>query len=116
MASRKIFLEDGLAHWEYQRSQWHEDLVQGVELNKYIEQRFREVLAGFSMLNSLSNKIGKYNDLELRYEEEALPGIMGLLSVLSRHLGRTLVASCTASRKLSSIGPLDGAQFGPPKL
>lgn len=84
MASRKIFIKDGLAHWECQRSLWHEDLVQGVELDKYIEPRLREVLAGFPMLNSLSNIIGSYNNLELRYEEDALPGIMGLLSVLSR--------------------------------
>lgn len=84
MASRKIFIKDGLAHWECQRSQWHEDLVPGVELDKYIEPRLREILAGFPMLSSLSNIIGRYDDLELRYEEDALPGIMGLLSVLSR--------------------------------
>lgn len=84
MASRKIFLKDGLAHWECQCSLWHEDLVQGVELDKYIEPRFREILAGFPMLSSLSNIIGEYNDLELRYDEDALPGIVGLLSVLSR--------------------------------
>ncbi|KAG6358652.1 hypothetical protein INS49_012170 [Diaporthe citri] len=84
MASRKLFLKDGLAHWECQHSLWHEDLVRGVELDKYIEPRLREVLAGFPMLSSLSNIIGNYNDLELRYEEDALPGIMGLLSVLSR--------------------------------
>lgn len=84
MASRKLFFKDGLAHWECQRSLWHEDLVQGVELDKYIEPRLREILAGFPMLGSLSNMIGNYNDLELRYEEDALPGIMGLLSVLSR--------------------------------
>lgn len=84
MATRKIFFKDGMAHWECQCSLWHEDLSQGVELDKYIEPRLREVLAGFPMLNGLSNIIGNYNDLELRYEEEALPGIMGLLSVLSR--------------------------------
>lgn len=84
MASRKIFLKDGLAHWECQNSLWHEDLVQGVELDKYIEPRLREILAGFPVLSSLSHIIGTYNDLELRYEEDALPGIMGLLSVLSR--------------------------------
>lgn len=86
MASRKIFLKDGLAHWECQHSLWHEDLVQGVELDKYIEPRLREILAGFPMLRSLSNIISNYNDLELHYEEDALPGIMGLLSVLSRSL------------------------------
>lgn len=84
MASRKIFLKDGLAHWECQHSLWHEDLVQGVELDKYIEPRLREILAGFPVLGSLSNIIGNYNDLKLRYEEDALPGIIGLLSVLSR--------------------------------
>lgn len=84
MASRKIFLKDGLAHWECQRSMWHEDLVPGVELDKYIEPRLREILAGFPVLKSLSNLIGNYNELQLRYEEDALPGIMGLFSVLSR--------------------------------
>lgn len=84
MASRKIFLKDGLAHWECQRSLWHEDLVQGVELKKYIEPRLREILAGFPGLDGLANLIGNYNNLKLRYEEDALPGITGLLSVLSR--------------------------------
>lgn len=84
MASRKIFLKDGIAHWECQRSLWHEDLVQGVELDKYIEPRLREMLAGFPILSSVSHTVGNYNQLDLRYEEDALPGIMGLLSVISR--------------------------------
>ncbi|VUC25793.1 unnamed protein product [Clonostachys rosea] len=84
MASRKIFIQDGLAHWECQCSQWHEDLAPLAQMNVQIEPRLRDALAGFPELSSLSNIIMKYNLLDLRYQEDALPGITGLLSALSR--------------------------------
>lgn len=84
MASRKVFFKDGLMHWECQCSQWHENLFHEEGLSKYIERALRDILAGFPVLDSLSYIIGEYNCLDLRYEEDALPGISGLLSVFSR--------------------------------
>ncbi|CAH0051220.1 unnamed protein product [Clonostachys solani] len=84
MASRKIFLHDGLAHWECECAQWDEDLAHLEPFNLSIDPAGREILAGFPELSSLGRIIERYNELELRYEEDALPGITGLLSVLSR--------------------------------
>lgn len=84
MASRKIFFKDGLMHWECQCTRWHEDLSHDVESDKYIEPRLRDIVAGFPAFESLSSIIEEYNELDLRYEEDALPGILGLLSVFSR--------------------------------
>lgn len=84
MARRKILFEDGLMRWECQCLQSQEELAHGVEASKTIQSQLREMLAGFPALESLSNIINEYNDLDLRYDEDALPGISGLLSVLSR--------------------------------
>ncbi|CAG9981896.1 unnamed protein product [Clonostachys byssicola] len=84
MASRKILFHGGLAHWECQCSQWHEDLAHLEQLCTFINPWLRDILAGFPNLGLLGSIINRYNQRELRYEEDALPGITGLLSVLSR--------------------------------
>lgn len=83
MASRKILFSD-FVHWECQCSQWNEDPAYLEQLHAYINPWLRDILAEFPELDSLGKIIQKYNVLELRYEEDALPGITGLLSVLSR--------------------------------
>lgn len=84
MAKRKIYFLNKTAHWECQHWQSHEELIPGAEIETYIEPRLVESLDGFPELSSLSNIIGSYNDMNLRYPEDALPGITGLLAVLSR--------------------------------
>lgn len=84
MSPRRIFFNSRELHWECSCSVWHEELVLGAEVEKYIDDRLKIILAGFPDLRSLSNPIGFYNEMTLRYEEDALPGTTGLLSVLSR--------------------------------
>ncbi|XPT00690.1 hypothetical protein M3J09_009841 [Ascochyta lentis] len=84
LAKRKLFFLKKSAHWECQHWQSHEELIPGAEIDAYIEPRLVESLDGFPELSSLSNIINGYNELNLRYQEDALPGITGLLAVLSR--------------------------------
>ncbi|TLS26079.1 hypothetical protein PpBr36_06884 [Pyricularia pennisetigena] len=84
MSPRRIIFESKEIHWECSCSVWHEELVYGAEADKYIEPRLNLILSGFPDLDALSHIIAMYNDMRLRHEDDALPGVTGLLSVLSR--------------------------------
>ena len=84
MSQRKLFFRGKELHWQCQCSEWHEELIIGVECDKYLRSRLDVILAGFPDLDSLNHVIAQYNRRELTYEEDALPGISGLLSVTSR--------------------------------
>jgi hypothetical protein len=84
MAKRRILFNSKALHWECQCNQWHEDTTLGAAVPNYIEPRLREILAGFPTIGSLSNMLTNYNTRGLTYDEDALLGISGLLSVLSR--------------------------------
>ena len=84
MSQRKILFQQKEVHWECQCNVWHEEMILGAESEKYIDPRLGVILAGFPDLGSLADLISEYNERELRYEEDALPGIAGLLSVVSR--------------------------------
>ncbi|KAH7068952.1 heterokaryon incompatibility protein-domain-containing protein [Paraphoma chrysanthemicola] len=84
LAKRKLFFLNKSSHWECCYRQSHEELTPSAEIHTYIEPRLVEILDGFPELSSLSNIIGDYNTKVLRYPEDALPGIIGLLAVLSR--------------------------------
>ena len=84
MSPRKILFKQKEVHWECQCNVWHEEMILGAESEKYIDPRLSVILAGFPDLCSLDNLIWNYNKREFRYEEDALPGISGLLSMVSR--------------------------------
>jgi hypothetical protein len=84
MASRKIIFNSKEIHWECQCSVWHEELALGTEVDKYIDPRMNDILAGFPDLGSYSGIISHYNDRKLTYDEDANPGISGLLAIISR--------------------------------
>ena len=84
MSSRKIFFNRKEVHWECQCNVWHEEMILEVESEKYIDPRLSVILSGFPDMDSLSNIISHYNNRNLCYEEDALPVISGLLSVVSR--------------------------------
>ncbi|KAI1854752.1 hypothetical protein JX266_000870 [Neoarthrinium moseri] len=84
MSPRRILFNNQEVHWECSCSVWHEELVHLAEVDKYVDPRLNIILAGFPDLGSLGHIIGSYNNRTLRHEEDALPGISGLLSVLSR--------------------------------
>lgn len=84
MSPRKIIFLENELHWECQYSVWHEEMILGAEIDKYIDPRQSVIVSGFPDLGSLSHIITEFNETELRYDEDALPAISGLLSVLSR--------------------------------
>ena len=84
LSPRKILFKQKEVHWECQCNVWHEEMTLGAESEKYIDPRLGVILAGFPDLGSLANLITNYNKREFRYEEDALPGISTLLSVVSR--------------------------------
>jgi hypothetical protein len=84
MASRRLIFSKGSLHWMCQRSVWEEQLQLGVEADKYINPRMGEIMRGMPNLLSLANLLGHYNQRALTYDEDALPGVYGLLTVFSR--------------------------------
>ena len=84
MSQRKILFNQKEVHWECQCNVWHEEMIFGAEFKGYIDPRLSVILAGFPDMESLNHIITNYNKRELRFEEDALPGISGLLSVVSR--------------------------------
>lgn len=84
MSQRRIFFYEKEVHWQCQCSVWHEELILEAQVDKYIDPRLSVMLAGFPDLESLNHGLTTYNERELSYEEDALPGISGLLSVISR--------------------------------
>ncbi|PHH92041.1 hypothetical protein CDD83_9159 [Cordyceps sp. RAO-2017] len=84
MAKRKILFVDGELHWECCHSVWHEEMIHGCDPDSYIDPSLGTVLAGFPDLGSLNRILTCYNERELRFDEDCLPAISGLLSVLSR--------------------------------
>ncbi|OCL15173.1 hypothetical protein AOQ84DRAFT_279507 [Glonium stellatum] len=84
MSQRRILFNQKELHWECQCNVWHEEMILGAEIDKYIDPRLGVILAGFPHIGSLNHLITEYNRRELRYDEDALPGISGLLSVVSR--------------------------------
>ncbi|XDG04010.1 hypothetical protein ABKA04_003625 [Annulohypoxylon sp. FPYF3050] len=83
-SGRKLLVNRKELHWECSCSVWHEETTFGVEIDKYINPRVHTILAGFPDLGSLNHTISQYNERELRYDEDALPAISGLLSITSR--------------------------------
>ena len=84
MCQRKILFNRKEVHWECQCNVWHEEMVLGAESEGYIDPRLSVIMAGFPDMGSLNHLITDYNKRELRFEEDALPGISGLLSAVSR--------------------------------
>ncbi|KAF4446651.1 hypothetical protein F53441_9692 [Fusarium austroafricanum] len=84
MSPRKILFNHKELHWICQCSIWHEELVPGAEVDREIDESLKVLVAGFPDDRALSRLVGDYNRLDFRYEEDALPAITGLLSVISR--------------------------------
>ncbi|CAD6591381.1 MAG: hypothetical protein ASARMPRED_005364 [Alectoria sarmentosa] len=84
MSQRKILFNQKEVHWECQCHVWHEEMIFGAEVKGYIDPRLSVILAGFPDMGSLNHLITTYNKRELSFEEDALPAISGLLSVVSR--------------------------------
>jgi hypothetical protein len=84
MSPRKLMFLEGEAHWMCQCCEWHEDLARDLEINKSPIPRPHLMVAGFPDIAPLKDLLNDYNERNLTYDEDALPAIAGLLSVLSR--------------------------------
>lgn len=84
MSPRKIIFHNQTIHWECQCSVFHEDMVFGAQTDEWIESFLNAIVAGFPDLNALDGLIFRYNKRRLRYDEDALPAIAGVLAVVSR--------------------------------
>ncbi|KAK7416525.1 hypothetical protein QQX98_005129 [Neonectria punicea] len=84
MSPRKILFNEKELHWECQCSVWHEELTHDAKVATYINPRLAVIASGFPDMESLSHTIHSYNERELTFPEDALPGILGLLAVFSR--------------------------------
>ncbi|KAI1087496.1 heterokaryon incompatibility protein-domain-containing protein [Rostrohypoxylon terebratum] len=90
-SGRKLLFNQKELHWECSCGVWHEETTFGVEVDKYINPRVHTILAGFPDLTSLNHTISRYNERELRYDEDALPAISGFLTITSRSFSGGLV-------------------------
>ena len=84
MSPRKLLFMKGEVHWLCNCSEWHEELILGAEVDKYLDPRPQVLSSGYPDLGSLSNMLSNYNKKELTYDEDALAAISGLLTVFSR--------------------------------
>ncbi|KAF6796380.1 hypothetical protein CSOJ01_13229 [Colletotrichum sojae] len=86
MSPRRLVFSGSSLHWLCQNSVWEEHLHDGVEGNKHknFETDMSEIMRGMPNLRTLGMLIEDYNDCVLAFEEDALPGITGLLTVSSR--------------------------------
>ena len=84
MSQRRIIFNTHEAHWQCRSNVWHEELSLEAMNDEYVDPRPSVILAGFPDLSSLGHGLQNHNQRQLCYEEDALPGISGLLSVMSR--------------------------------
>lgn len=94
MSPRKLLFNRKEVHWECQCAVYHEELVRDFEVDKYIDSRLKVILSGLPDMNALSHALTKYNEKKLTYDEDAAPGIAGLLAVLSRSFKGGFLYGC----------------------
>lgn len=84
MSSRRLILSKGSLKWMCQCGASVEQVHPTVEFVKYTNFDMREIMRGMPDLWSLSYILSRYNHRAFTYDEDALPGISGLLNVFSR--------------------------------
>ena len=84
MAQRRIIFKKKELHWECECSVWHEETTPYKELDEDAKQHFHTITAGLPDYEALQWTVSEYNDTFLRFDEDALPAISGMLSVFSR--------------------------------
>lgn len=83
----KVYFHERQLHWECSCHVRHEEQVHPDKIDEMDDFRYRDMsamLAGFPELAALDRVCSSYNYRALRYDEDALPAVSGLLSVLSR--------------------------------
>lgn len=81
MSKRRLVVDAKKLHWECNHHGGHEDLV---SLVRWRPKTLGKIERGFPDMSSLAAIMYEYNHREFTFEEDALPGISGLLSAWSR--------------------------------
>lgn len=84
MSSRRLIFSKSSLNWMCQCGVSVEQYHPAVGFEKVSNFDMREIMRGMPDLWSLSNILCRYNDRALKYDDDALPGISGLLNVFSR--------------------------------
>ncbi|KAH7146181.1 heterokaryon incompatibility protein-domain-containing protein [Dactylonectria macrodidyma] len=88
LAKRRLLLAGNQLHWHCSCAAWHEDLIaeeyEDVDSREYIDRWLSRLLNGQPDFAALDRLLSEYNQRKLTYPEDALPGISGLLAILSR--------------------------------
>ncbi|KAI7760945.1 hypothetical protein LZL87_012098 [Fusarium oxysporum] len=84
MAKRKIIFNKKEVRWVCSCSLWHEELTLFTEIDNELHPQSNIVMTGFPDDSSLRRYFDEYNQRSLTFEEDALPALSGLLSVVSR--------------------------------
>ena len=94
MSPRKLLFNRKEIHWECRCAVWHEELTPGTEIDQYIDPGPGVMLAGFPDLTSFGRGVADYNRRLLSYDEDALSGFAGYLSVQSRSFKGGFLYGC----------------------
>lgn len=87
MSQRRLIFAGDRMHWVCRCCHWHEEVAFGSEFHRGILGEQPEpdlILRGLPDLKSLRELVANYNSRSFSYEEDVIPGISGLLSLLSR--------------------------------
>ncbi|KAH8765991.1 heterokaryon incompatibility protein-domain-containing protein [Diaporthe sp. PMI_573] len=87
LSQRRLIFAGGQIHWHCSCAYWMEELIPSE--NTYtdrwaVDAHLSYLLKGVPYLGSLNVILSQYNARNLSFPEDALPGISGLLSLLSR--------------------------------
>jgi hypothetical protein len=89
LAKRRLMFARNQMHWHCACSDWHEDAIEAESKqdnthNADIDHAISNVLRGTPDLFALTCVFDRYNRRNFSFPEDSMPGIMGLLAVMSR--------------------------------
>lgn len=87
LSKRRLIFANNQLQWSCSCANFHEDLISTEDASgsrKYANRSLSTLLNGQPDFGNLSGLLSEYNYRQLTYPEDALPGISGLLALLSR--------------------------------
>ncbi|KAH7011241.1 heterokaryon incompatibility protein-domain-containing protein [Ilyonectria destructans] len=87
LSKRRLIFANNELHWNCSCAAFHEDLITAEDASggrEHADHLLSTLLNGQPDFNALSRLLSEYNHRQLTYPEDALPGISGLLALLSR--------------------------------
>lgn len=87
ISQRRLTFEGGQLHWHCSSADWGEDFIPPEDTFVYqphMDRNLYRALKGQPDFPALNALLHEYNHRQLSFPEDALPGVSGLLSILSR--------------------------------